>query len=131
LVRQLILAGLKSAQQLSGHKSRWLSRPLLQFQPQQLLLLELFLSLAFQGVSCLFQASLSRLQTFFQAQVLSKKKEIKSVKCGVVNPDPHPYPHHFGNLDSHPDPHQIKIRIRKKVISWIRNRTRKNLQMTS
>jgi hypothetical protein len=40
-----------------------------------------------------------------------------------VDPDPH----HFGNLDPHPDPdahpHQIKIRIliRIKVISWIRN----------
>jgi hypothetical protein len=31
----------------------------------------------------------------------------------VVDPDPH----HFGNLD----PHQIKIRIRIKVISWIGN----------
>ncbi len=36
-------------------------------------------------------------------------------------------PHHFGNLDPHPDsdPHKIKfrIRIRIKVISWIRNRS--------
>jgi hypothetical protein len=54
-------------------------------------------------------------------------------------------PHHFGNLDTHPDPiphphpdpipHQIQIRIRIciKVISWIRNRIRIrsiNLQMT-
>jgi hypothetical protein len=38
-------------------------------------------------------------------------------------------PHHFGNLD----PHQIKIRIRIKVISWIRNRIRIriNLQLAA
>ncbi len=36
-------------------------------------------------------------------------------------------PHHFGNLNPHPD--QIKIRIHIKVISWIRIRI--NLQMTS
>jgi hypothetical protein len=36
----------------------------------------------------------------------------------VLDPDPH----HFGNLDLPPDPHQIKIRIRIKVISCIRNR---------
>jgi hypothetical protein len=24
-------------------------------------------------------------------------------------------PHHFGNLDPHPDPHQIKIRIRNRI----------------
>ncbi len=44
-------------------------------------------------------------------------------------------PHHVSNLDPHPDQHlqQIKIRIqiRVKVISWIRNRIRINLQMTS
>jgi hypothetical protein len=44
-------------------------------------------------------------------------------------------PHNFGNLEPHPDPHQIKIqtriciRIRIKVISWIRIRI--ILQMTS
>jgi hypothetical protein len=43
----------------------------------------------------------------------------------VVDPDPH----HFGNFD--PYSHQIKIRIRIKVVSWIRNRIRINLQMTS
>ncbi len=36
-----------------------------------------------------------------------------------------PDPHHFGNLDQHPDPHphqiKIRIRIRIKVISWNRN----------
>jgi hypothetical protein len=39
-------------------------------------------------------------------------------------------PHHFGNLDPHP--HE-KIRIRIKVLNWIRNqiRIRINLQMTS
>jgi hypothetical protein len=39
--------------------------------------------------------------------------------------------HHFGSLDPHP--HQIKIWIRIKVISWIRNwiRIRIYLQMTS
>jgi hypothetical protein len=49
------------------------------------------------------------------------------LKGSVVDPDPH----HFGNLDPHP--HQIKIRIRIhiKVTSWIRNRIRINLQMTS
>ncbi len=42
-------------------------------------------------------------------------------------------PHHFGNLDLHPDPHQIEVRIRIKVINWIRNRSRNliNFQMTS
>jgi hypothetical protein len=48
-------------------------------------------------------------------------------------------PDHFGNLDPHPDPHQIKnpdldqiktrIRIRIKVINWIRVSI--NLQKTS
>jgi hypothetical protein len=51
------------------------------------------------------------------------------LKGSVVNLDPH----HFGadNLDPHP--HQIKnrIRIRIKMISWIRNRIRINFQMTS
>jgi hypothetical protein len=48
----------------------------------------------------------------------------------VVDPDPHPdpNPHNFGNLD--PYPYQIKIPIRIKLISWIRNRIRFNLQMT-
>jgi hypothetical protein len=41
----------------------------------------------------------------------------------------YPDPHHFGNLDLHL--YQIKNRIRIKVISWIRNRIRINLQMTS
>jgi hypothetical protein len=40
----------------------------------------------------------------------------RTVGPSVADPDPH----HFGNLDAHP--HQIKIRIRIKVI---------NLQMTS
>ncbi len=44
-------------------------------------------------------------------------------------------PHHFGNLNLHPDqhPHQIKIRIRINLISWVRNRIRIriNLQITS
>jgi hypothetical protein len=45
--------------------------------------------------------------------------------------------HHFGNLDPHPDPHPLGIKIRTwiriKVMSWIRNRIRIriNLQMTS
>jgi hypothetical protein len=43
-------------------------------------------------------------------------------------------PHNFGNLAPHPDPHQIKIhiRIRIKVISWIRHRIqiRINFPMT-
>jgi hypothetical protein len=45
-----------------------------------------------------------------------------------VDPDQH----HFGNLDPDPHPHQTKfrIRIRIKVISWIPNRIRINLQMT-
>jgi hypothetical protein len=58
-----------------------------------------------------------------------------SVSASVVDPDP-PDPHgsdSFGNLDPHvdPHPHQIKIwiRIRIKVISWIRIRI--SLQMTS
>jgi hypothetical protein len=38
--------------------------------------------------------------------------------------DVDPDPHHFGNLDTHPDPNQIKIRIHIKVISWIQNRIR-------
>jgi hypothetical protein len=40
-----------------------------------------------------------------------------AVLISVVDPDPH----HFGILDPHPDPHQIKIMICIKVISWIRN----------
>jgi hypothetical protein len=40
-------------------------------------------------------------------------------------------PRHFGNLDPHP--HHIRIRSGSafKVITWIRNRIRINLQMTS
>ncbi len=56
----------------------------------------------------------------------------------VVDPDPRIRirmdPHHFGNLDPHPGPHphysKIAIRIHIKVISWIRNPIRINLQMT-
>jgi hypothetical protein len=63
---------------------------------------------------------------------------------GNLDPDPRklkirirepPDPHHFGNLD--PDPHQIKIRIRIririKVIGWIRIqiRIRISLRMKS
>jgi hypothetical protein len=46
-----------------------------------------------------------------------------------VDPDPH----HFGNLNPHPDthPHQKETRIRIEVISWIRKWIRINLQMTS
>ncbi len=52
-----------------------------------------------------------------------------------MDPDQHPDPDHFDNLGPHP--HQIKIRNRIririciKVISWIRNRIRINLQLTS
>jgi hypothetical protein len=52
------------------------------------------------------------------------------MRVSVVDTDPH----HFDNLDPHldPDSHQIKIRIktqiRIKVISWIRNRIRIDLQ---
>jgi hypothetical protein len=49
----------------------------------------------------------------------------------VVDPDPGPQgSHHFGNLDTHPDLHQIKIRIRIKIYK-LRNRIRINLQMSS
>jgi hypothetical protein len=49
-------------------------------------------------------------------------------EISVVDPDPDPMDlHHFGSLD----PHQMKLRIRIKLISWIRNRIRINLQMPS
>jgi hypothetical protein len=52
-----------------------------------------------------------------------------------LDPHPDPDPHHVGNLDPHPDPypHQVKIRIRMriKVIRWIRTRIRINLHMPS
>jgi hypothetical protein len=50
-----------------------------------------------------------------------------------LDPDPHPDPHHFGNLDPYPDllplqgdkpdpdPRKLKLGIRIKVISRIRN----------
>ncbi len=46
--------------------------------------------------------------------VRSLQIRILAPQISVVDPDPHldPDPHHFGNLDPHPDPHQIKIRIR-------------------
>jgi hypothetical protein len=61
---------------------------------------------------------------FENGDKLIQKRELES---SVVDPDPR----HLGNLDPHP--HQIKIRMRIKVISWIRNqfRIRINLQMTS
>jgi hypothetical protein len=58
---------------------------------------------------------------------------IRSLKFNP-NPDPHNFcildPHHIKD-GSALDPHQMKIRIRIKVISWIRNRIRINSQMTN
>jgi hypothetical protein len=38
---------------------------------------------------------------------------------GNLDPHPNPDPHHFGNLDPHPDPHPHQIKIRIWIRIWI------------
>jgi hypothetical protein len=78
---------------------------------------------------------------FSQLYPLLEEKWFAVPQGSVVDPDshtyrdPHPDPHHFGNLDPHADPHphqkKIRIQIGIKVLSWIRNRMRINLQVIS
>jgi hypothetical protein len=71
------------------------------------------------GILSLFamQAGARRVYAVEASPLVEVLRQGSFPSARVADPDPH----HFGNLDLHPDPHRIKIRIRICI----------NVQMTS